>query len=178
MEDAAQCDVHAPTALCNQRIPQVDAKISELPGGTLFPDDLAKRLINIYDQDGDGMLQQSEFAPTEELRARLESIFRERREEELEVRKAERKREMEIKLGGRGKTASSRSGSDQEAASATGVEKALSALPYILPLSDGVMYAQHLYLKFPQQMAWSEPLAVRCITCPAACAGRTVVCVC
>lgn len=76
---------------------QVDAKIAELPGGTLFPDDLAKRLIKMYDQNGDGVLQQSEFAPTEELRARLESIFRERREEELEARKIEREREMDNK---------------------------------------------------------------------------------
>ena len=75
----------------------MDAKIAELPGGTLFPDDLAKRLIKMYDQNGDGVLQQSEFAPTEELRARLESIFRERREEELEARKVERKREMDNK---------------------------------------------------------------------------------
>ncbi len=76
----------------------MDAKIAELPGGSLFPDDLARRLIQMYDQNGDGVLQQSEFAPTEELRARLESIFRERREEELEARKVERKKEMENKL--------------------------------------------------------------------------------
>lgn len=139
---------------------QVDAKISELPGGTLFPDDLAKRLIKMYDQNGDGVLQQSEFAPTEELRARLESIFRERREEELEVRKAERKREMDMKLKSQGDKGQSSGGGDREASSATGVEKALCALPYILPLSDGIMYAQHIYTKFPQQMAWSEPLAV------------------
>ncbi|CAM9831206.1 unnamed protein product [Scytosiphon promiscuus] len=138
---------------------EVDAKISELPGGTLFPDDLAKRLIKMYDQNGDGVLQQSEFAPTEELRARLESIFRERREEELEVRKAERKREMEMKLKSQGDKGASSSGGDREASSATGVEKALCALPYILPMSDGIMYAQHIYSTFPQQMAWSEPLA-------------------
>lgn len=76
---------------------QVDAKIAELPGGTLFPDELAERLIKMYDQNGDGVLQQSEFAPTEELRARLEGIFRERREEEVEARKVERKREMDNK---------------------------------------------------------------------------------
>lgn len=138
----------------------MDAKILELPGGTLFPDELAKRLIDMYDQNGDGLLQQSEFAPTEELRARLESIFRERREEELEARKVERKREMDSKLRAEGKGVPSMGSSDGEAASATAVEKALCAVPYILPLSDGVMYAQHIYSAYPQQMAWSEPLAV------------------
>ncbi|CAM9396855.1 unnamed protein product [Pylaiella littoralis] len=138
---------------------EVDAKVLELPGGTLFPDDLAKRLIQMYDQNGDGALQQSEFAPTEELRARLESIFRERREEELEARKAEKKREMDSKSGAKGKGKSSKGSSDGEAASATAAEKALCALPYILPLSDGIVYARHIYSAYPQQMAWSEPLA-------------------
>lgn len=138
----------------------MDAKILELPGGTLFPDDLAKRLIQMYDQNGDGVLQQSEFAPTEELRARLESIFRELREEELEARKVERKREMDSKLKANGKGLSSVGSSDGEAASATTAEKALCAVPYILPLSDGIVYAQHIYTAYPQQMAWSEPLAV------------------
>ncbi|CAM9519975.1 unnamed protein product [Ectocarpus sp. 4 AP-2014] len=137
---------------------EVEAKILELPGRALFPDDLAERLIKLYDQNGDGVLQQSEFAPTEELRARLESIFRERREEELEARQAERKREMDAKTKGKGKMLSSVADSDREAASATSLEKALCALPYILPLSDGIVYAQHIYSTFPQQMAWSEPL--------------------
>ena len=54
---------------------------------------------------------------------------------------------------------------DREASSATPLEKALCAVPYILPLSDGVIYAQHIYSTFPRQMEWSEPLAVseRCL---------------
>eukprot|EP00752_Nemacystus_decipiens_P008153 g7292.t1 len=143
---------------------EVDAKIAELPGGTLFPDDLAKRLINMYDQNGDGVLQQSEFAPTEELRARLESIFRERREEELEARRVERKREMDGKLRAVGTRLPAIGDTDREASSATPVEKALCAVPYILPLSDGVFYAKHIYSVFPRQLEWSEPLATLLIT--------------
>lgn len=136
---------------------EVDAKIAELPGGSLFPDDLARKLIAMYDQNGDGVLQQSEFAPAEELRTRLESIFRDQREEELEARKAERQREMEEKRRAEGKEAVGLG--DSNDAAATRAERALCALPYILPVSDGVLYARHLFETFPHQLAWAEPIA-------------------
>ena len=136
---------------------EVDEKVAELPGGCLFPDDLARKLIDMYDQNGDGLLQQSEFAPTEELRARLESMFREQREEQLEARSLKRKEEMgeKNKAEGRGVGSSG----DSNDADATAAEKALCALPYLLPLSDGIVYAQHLFTAFPQQVAWAEPIA-------------------
>ncbi|CAN0512291.1 unnamed protein product, partial [Ectocarpus sp. 12 AP-2014] len=37
--------------------------------------------------------------------------------------------------------------------------KALSALPYVLPLADGVVFAAHLFGAFPEQTAWAQPLA-------------------
>ncbi|CAN0349558.1 unnamed protein product [Ascophyllum nodosum] len=137
---------------------EIDEKISELPGGCLFPDDLARRLLEVYDTDGDGLLRQSEFAPEEELRTRLESMFRERREEQLEVRKKERERELEAKRG-----AEARLLGDKNDAAATVTERVLCALPYFLPLSDGIVYARHLYETFPQQLGWTEPIAVAMI---------------
>lgn len=136
---------------------EVDEKIAELPGGCLFPDDLARKLIDMYDQTGDGVLQQSEFAPTEELRARLESMFREQREEQLEARAVQRKAEMGEKNKAEGKGAASMG--DSNDADATAAEKALCALPYLLPMSDGIVYAQHLFTAYPQQVAWAEPIA-------------------
>lgn len=137
---------------------EVSTKIAELPGGSLFPDDLGRKLIDIYDQNGDGLLQQSEFAPLEELRSRLESIFRERREEELETRKAERELEMKKKqLEAEGKAVVSVGETND--GPATAVDKALCAVPYILPLSDGIDYARHLFTTYPQQLDWADPLA-------------------
>ncbi|CAM9238846.1 unnamed protein product, partial [Pylaiella littoralis] len=76
----------------------VDDRIDALPGGSLFPDDLARKLIQTHDQNGDGLLQQSEFAPTEELRARLENLFSQQREEERLVRVEKRQRQMDDKM--------------------------------------------------------------------------------
>lgn len=135
---------------------EVNAKIAELPGGILFPDDLARRLIDLYDQNGDGVLQQSEFAPADELRARLESIFREVQDEELEVQKVERQREIKQKIKESGKRV--RKGEDNVGA-ATASEKALCALAYLLPLSDIILYAQHIFSVYPDQTAWLQPIA-------------------
>ncbi|CAN0246876.1 unnamed protein product, partial [Laminaria digitata] len=77
---------------------EIDARIAALPGGSLFPDDLARKLIDTYDQNGDGLLQRSEFAPTEELRTRLENMSRDQQETERQARVEERQRQMEDKL--------------------------------------------------------------------------------
>ena len=42
---------------------------------------------------------------------------------------------------------------------ATAADKALSALPYLLPLVDGMSFAGHLFGAFPEQTAWAQPLA-------------------
>ncbi|CAM9857159.1 unnamed protein product, partial [Sphacelaria rigidula] len=139
---------------------EVDARIAELPGGTLLPDDLARKLIAVYDQTSDGVLQQSEFAPTEELRMRLENMFREQKEEERLVRMAEREREMAERLGAEGETSGAvvlRDGGVNDG-EPTSADKALSALPYVLPLVDGLSYAGHLLASHPEQMAVLQPL--------------------
>ncbi|CAN0333841.1 unnamed protein product [Scytosiphon promiscuus] len=138
---------------------EVDDRIAELPGGALFPDDLALKLIEMYDQNGDGLLQQTEFAPTEELRARLENLFSQQREQERLVRVEERQRLMDDKMRADAGAVVPSPG-DVNDGPATATDKALSALPYLLPLADGVTYAGHLFGAFPEQTAWAQPLAL------------------
>nr|AUO68235.1 Tic20-like protein [Saccharina japonica] len=140
---------------------EIDARIAALPGGSLFPDDLARKLIDTYDQNGDGLLQRSEFAPTEELRTRLENMFRDQQETARQARVEERQRQMEDKLAaeaGAGAGAVVPAGGVNDGP-ATAADKALSALPYLLPLVDGISFAGHLFGAFPEQMAWAQPLA-------------------
>ncbi|CAN0003795.1 unnamed protein product [Ectocarpus sp. 12 AP-2014] len=137
---------------------EVDDRIAGLPGGTLFPDDLALKLIQTYDQNGDGLLQQSEFAPTEELRTRLENLFSQQREEERVARMEERQRQMDDKMRPDAGAVVVSPG-DVNDGPATTADKALSALPYVLPLADGVVFAAHLFGAFPEQTAWAQPLA-------------------
>ncbi|CAM9952489.1 unnamed protein product, partial [Laminaria digitata] len=135
---------------------QIAARIAALPGGSLFPDDLARRLIDTYDQNGDGLLQRSEFAPTEELRTRLENMSRDQQETERQARVEERKRQMEDKLATAEAVVPAGGANDGPA---TAADKALSALPYLLPLVDGISFAGHLFGAFPEQTAWAQPLA-------------------
>lgn len=138
---------------------EVDARIAQLPGGSLFPDDLARKLIAVYDRNSDGVLQRSEFAPTEELRARLENMFREQQEEERQARVAERERQAAEKItaqGGSGAVATTEGGINDGAP--TSADKALSALSYLLPLADGLAYGGHLFASHPEQMAVLQPL--------------------
>nr|AUO68234.1 Tic20-like protein [Saccharina japonica] len=140
---------------------EIDARIAALPGGSLFPDDLARKLIDTYDQNGDGLLQRSEFAPTEELRTRLENMFRDQQETARQARVEERQRQMEDKLAaeaGAGAGAVVPAGGVNDGP-ATAADKALSALPYLLPLVDGISFAGHLFGAFPEQTAWAQPLA-------------------
>ncbi|CAM9518962.1 unnamed protein product [Laminaria digitata] len=137
---------------------EIDVRIAALPGGSLFPDDLARKLIDTYDQNGDGLLQRSEFAPTEELRTRLENMSRDQQETERQARVEERKRQMEDKLATAEAGAVVPAGGVNDGP-ATAADKALSALPYLLPLVDGISFAGHLFGAFPEQTAWAQPLA-------------------
>ncbi|CAN0231800.1 unnamed protein product [Ectocarpus sp. 12 AP-2014] len=47
---------------------------------------------------------------------------------------------------------------------ATAADKALSGLPYLLPLADGILFAAHLCGAFPEQTAWAQPLAAVLLT--------------
>lgn len=129
---------------------EVEERIAQLPGGTLFPDDLARKLIKVYDCNNDGVLQESEFAPTEELRTRLENMFRERQDEERRAKAAERAQEIALKTKAAGGMSSR---------GITAGDKALSTVPYLLPMMDGIVYSAHLFMALPEQTSWAQPLA-------------------
>ena len=89
-------------------------------------------------------------------------MFREQQETEHQARVEERQRQMEDKLAatraeaGAGAVVSL---GDVNDGPATAADKALSALPYLLPLVDGISFAGHLFGAFPEQTAWAQPLA-------------------
>ncbi|CAM9716026.1 unnamed protein product [Hapterophycus canaliculatus] len=141
---------------------EVDEKISEMPGGALLPVEVGKKLIEVYDTNGDGVLQPSEFAPKEDLRVRLESIFADRAQAaRLEAAAA---RELDIENRGIEKA--------REAAKARGIplpedfndgpptvaDKLLSVLPYTLPLMDSLAFGAHIFQTFPTQLSFLEPV--------------------
>ncbi|CAN0043031.1 unnamed protein product, partial [Sphacelaria rigidula] len=90
-------------------------------------------------------------------------MFREQREQELEARKAEMERGMMEKTAAKGGVGSGgaklSTGSANEGA-ATASDRALSTVPYLLPLADGLAYAGHLFATYPDQTALFQPLAV------------------
>ncbi|CAB1109352.1 unnamed protein product [Ectocarpus sp. CCAP 1310/34] len=135
-----------------------DERIAGLPGGTLFPDELALKLIQTYDHNGNGLLQQSEFAPTEELRTRLENLFSQQREEKRLARMEERQRQMDDNMRPDAGAVVVSPGDVNDGLVNT-ADNALSALPYLLPLADGIVFAAHLFGVFPEQTAWAQPLA-------------------
>ncbi|CAB1109353.1 unnamed protein product [Ectocarpus sp. CCAP 1310/34] len=142
---------------------EADERIAGLPGGTLFPDELALKLIQTYDHNGNGLLQQSEFAPTEELRTRLENLFSQQREEKRLARMEERQRQMDDNMRPDAGAVVVSPGDVNDGLVNT-ADNALSALPYLLPLADGIVFAAHLFGVFPEQTAWAQPLAAVLLT--------------
>lgn len=137
---------------------KVNARVAQLPGGKLFPDELAHKLIAVYDENGDGVLQKSEFAPREELRTRLETMFREQRDRERRERMEERQRQMEEKKNS-SEDVIAASGEGRNDGPATIIDRFYCALPYLLPLADSLAFAGHLFGTFPEETAWAQPLA-------------------
>lgn len=88
---------------------------------------------------------------------RLENMFREQREEERLARVEERERQMEDKM--RSEAGALASPGDVNDGPPTAADKALSALPYILPLADSLAFGGHLFAAFPEQTAWAQPVA-------------------
>ncbi|CAN0596633.1 unnamed protein product, partial [Laminaria digitata] len=81
---------------------------------------------------------------------------RDQQETERQARVEERQRQMEDKLATAEAVVSAGGVNDGPA---TAADKALSALPYLLPLVDGISFAGHLFGAFPEQTAWAQPLA-------------------
>ncbi|CAN0065614.1 unnamed protein product [Discosporangium mesarthrocarpum] len=141
---------------------EVNRRIAALPGGVLRPEETWQKLIASYDTNGDGVLQPCEFAPVEELRYRLEAIYTQQQELEREARVAARE-QGEPKTQRNSVSVGEREGltlTDANDGPPTAADKALSALPYLLPLMDLLSYAGHLFTAYPDQFAWAHPLVV------------------
>eukprot|EP00903_Cladosiphon_okamuranus_P012926 g12069.t1 len=141
---------------------EVDEKISEMPGGALLPVELGQKLIEIYDTNGDGVLQPNEFAPKADLRVRLESLFADRAQEARLEAAAAREREIEDRGAAKAKEEAKARGlalpEDFNDAPPTVADRMLSALPYTLPLMDNLMFGAHIFQTFPTQLNFLEPL--------------------
>lgn len=122
---------------------EVDARIADLPGGSLLPDDMARKLIEMYDRDGDGVLRQSEFAPADEIRDKLEKLVRAQQEEQRELRAAEKQRERDRQNAGRNSGGLGRAiaAAASRDASATTTDK-VRIWPAIPPPMDGKLVMQ------------------------------------
>ncbi|CAM9774291.1 unnamed protein product [Choristocarpus tenellus] len=141
---------------------EIEEKISEMPGGSLFPEEVGKMLLEIYDKNGDGVLQRDEFVPADEMRQRLDVIFAERAQAERDAAAAIREKEIEARGEKKQKQASRRMGlplpEDFNNAPPTAADRALSTLPYLLPLLDSVAYGGHLFQTYPEQLWFAAPL--------------------
>ncbi|CAM9663215.1 unnamed protein product [Discosporangium mesarthrocarpum] len=141
---------------------EVNRRIAVLPGGVLRPEETWQKLLASYDTNGDGVLQLCEFAPAEELRYRLEAIYAQQQELEREARVASRE-QVEAKTQRNSVREMGREGlalTDANDGPPTAADKALSALPYLLPVMDLLSYAGHLFTAYPDQFAWAQPLVV------------------
>eukprot|EP00752_Nemacystus_decipiens_P009666 g8635.t1 len=141
---------------------EVDEKISEMPGGALLPLELGQKLIEIYDTNGDGVLQPSEFAPKADLRVRLESLFADRAQEARLEAAAAREREIENRGAAKAKEEAKARGlalpEDFNDGPPTVADRLLSALPYALPLMDNLVFGAHIFQTYPTQLNFLEPL--------------------
>jgi len=103
----------------------------------LVREDQVQRLMNDFDASGDGKLQKDEFVGIEQFRTRLDSMVYEERQQEVESQKSAQKEaeiaqliESQLEL------------INDKTPSRT--DRILSALPYLLPLMDGLSFGKFL----------------------------------
>ncbi|CAM9969881.1 unnamed protein product [Ectocarpus sp. 6 AP-2014] len=141
---------------------EVDERISEMPGGSLLPMELAQKLIESYDTNGDGVLQPSEFASKADMRVRLDSLFADRAQEARLEAAAAREREIENRGADKARQEAKARGlalpEDFNDGPPTITDKLLSVLPYTLPLMDSLVFGAHIFQTFPTQLSFLEPL--------------------
>ncbi|CAM9831060.1 unnamed protein product [Chrysoparadoxa australica] len=132
---------------------QVDNEIQMMPGATLIDPEAADQLLAQFDANEDGVLQLNEFAGLEVFRQRLERIVSDKETMEREAARALREEEqaqammqeiydaLEVNNG-----------------IATPVDRALSTLPYMLPLLDAAAFGGHLLQS--NDLTFLQPLLV------------------
>lgn len=101
------------------------------------PEDQVQRLMDDFDTSGDGKLQKDEFVGIERFRNRLDSIVYDERQRKVESQKLAQKEaeiaqliESQLDLI-----------NDKEPSN---TDRIVSALPYLLPLMDGLSFGQFL----------------------------------
>ncbi|CAM9253992.1 unnamed protein product [Discosporangium mesarthrocarpum] len=141
---------------------EIERKISEMPGGSLFPEEVGRMLLEIYDNNGDGVLQLDEFVPAEDMRVRLNQIMEERAQAERTAERAAKEKELEErgikKIKDEARAAGLPLPEDFNNAPPTIADRFLSALPYLLPLTDSLSYGGHIFSTFPEQLEVFSPL--------------------
>ncbi|CAN0517865.1 unnamed protein product, partial [Laminaria digitata] len=120
------------------------------------PEQLGQKLIEIYDTNGDGVLQPSEFAPKGDLRLKLDSLFADQAQE-ARVKAAEAKvKEIEERGAAKAREEAKARGlplpEDFNDEPPTSTDKLVSALPYALPLMDSLVFGAHIFNLFPTQV--------------------------
>jgi len=101
------------------------------------PEDRVQRLMNDFDTSGDGKLQKDEFVGIEQFRNRLESMVYEERQQEVESQKqAQKEAEISQLIESQLNLINDKKPSN--------VDRIVSALPYLLPLMDGLSFGKFL----------------------------------
>jgi len=117
--------------------------VAELKSGlekafkTELSDQRVQKLMEEFDASGDGALQLDEFVGVEQFRNRLESLAREEKRQAREAQEIATKQEAEVALA----AARLEILNDKPP---TTQDKALSLLPYLFPLLDGLTYGRTL----------------------------------
>ncbi|CAB9508174.1 Inherit from NOG: protein transport [Seminavis robusta] len=96
-----------------------------------------QRLMDDFDTSGDGALQKDEFVGIEQFRNRLEALASEERRKALEATKAAQQEAETAKL----MESTMELINDKQP---TNVDRAVSVLPYLFPLMDGLLFGQYL----------------------------------
>lgn len=103
-----------------------------------LPDTRVKQLMDVFDVSGDGVLQVDEFVSIDQFRTRMESMIR---DEQVAAKDLQRQAKVEEEAA---QLAEARSGLINDSAP-TNTDKVVSALPYLLPLLDGLAFGRHFF---------------------------------
>lgn len=150
-----------------QRTPteeEVNAKVAELPGGELVPERTARQVLDVFDANGDGVLQRDEWRQTDQIRASLEKIFMEEKQanaaEQVRLRKLEEKNRKNEAMREQARQMGLFIPDDFNDGPPTILDRTLySALPYLLPLADSTFFSGHLFQTHPELQGVLAPLA-------------------
>ncbi|GKY98872.1 hypothetical protein MPSEU_000843100 [Mayamaea pseudoterrestris] len=105
-----------------------------------LPERQVRKLMQNFDQSGDGALQPNEFVSLDQLRNKLDAIIRDEKANAIEAAKMAKKEEETLKFI----QAQMEVLNDREP---TTKDKILSVLPYLFPLMDSLAYGRFLVLE-------------------------------